>query len=386
MRLLKDRRGCTSVASHGGDRGLSMTDDFKSRFPVLFAEISQSPRLYLHRISWIAEKAYLIEADRNFFDRMSFLDKRALSNTTNGMWVPLEELRSQVMDERTAAPRPCHFIFHVGHCGSTLISRLLGLLPTVLAIREPLTLRGLADAYRMLESPESLVSPAQTLADLTLVHRLLARTYDAEQTAIVKTTSSSSNLGPPLLALESGGRALLLSMGLEPYLANIMSHLGDVRAFAPMRLRSLAAHLSDHDIRLYDLSFGELAALSWIAELVNLHVIAANTENERVLGVDFDAFLQQPGHWMTKICRHFRQPAGENVVTKLLGSDAFSSYSKAPGTRYGAHDRARKLQESWQKNGAAIAAGLSFASRLAADHGLVGEAIERFGYGRAGKA
>jgi hypothetical protein len=41
---------------------------------------------------------------------------------------------------------PCGFIFHVGRCGSTLVSRLLGLVPGVIAVREPRPINNLLEA------------------------------------------------------------------------------------------------------------------------------------------------------------------------------------------------------------------------------------------------
>ena len=42
---------------------------------------------------------------------------------------------------------PIHFIFHSGHVGSTLLSRLLEEVPSQLGLREPLPLRSLAELH-----------------------------------------------------------------------------------------------------------------------------------------------------------------------------------------------------------------------------------------------
>src|SRR4026208_509760 len=47
-------------------------------------------------------------------------------------------------------PRPLHYIFHTGHVGSTLVSRLLDETGAVLSLREPLPLRTLAEAQDLL--------------------------------------------------------------------------------------------------------------------------------------------------------------------------------------------------------------------------------------------
>ena len=56
--------------------------------------------------------------------------------------MPVEELVSALRD---APPTPDpRFIFHIGHCGSTLLSRALDASLRTLPLREPLTLRRLA--------------------------------------------------------------------------------------------------------------------------------------------------------------------------------------------------------------------------------------------------
>ena len=56
-------------------------------------------------------------------------------------------------DSDTQAP-PTRYIFHIGHCGSTLIARLLGELEQFLSLREPPVLMGLSRSCRVLDSPE----------------------------------------------------------------------------------------------------------------------------------------------------------------------------------------------------------------------------------------
>src|SRR5207248_621900 len=70
------------------------------------------------------------------------------------------------------------WIFHIGHVGSTLLSRLLGELDRVLAIREPRLLRDLA-----LSPPEVRERYVQPMP------KLMSRTFAADEIACVKATS-----------------------------------------------------------------------------------------------------------------------------------------------------------------------------------------------------
>jgi hypothetical protein len=67
----------------------------------------------------------------------SFLDERLIAEPALADWRPWPEV------ERAAAPLAvsCDFIFHIGHVGSTLISRLLGRCAGVFSLRETAVLR-----------------------------------------------------------------------------------------------------------------------------------------------------------------------------------------------------------------------------------------------------
>ena len=93
--------------------------------------------------------------------------------------------------------------------------------------------------------------------------------------------------------------------------------------------------------------------------------------------------MTRPGGWTARICAHFGQPAETRDVERLLGSGVLTRYAKGPDQAFDARDRARLLRRSRERHGPEIAAGLSFASRLAHDHRIVAEAVEAFGHALA---
>lgn len=358
-----------------------MPKDLQSSTQKLLSDLAGAPRWYLHQINWPAERAYLIEVDRDFYRRAAFLDDRALAADTKGRWVPLDALRSSVLERHPLPVGVCHFIFHVGHCGSTLISQLLDSLPSVLALREPAPLRGLADAHSRADRPDSLLGPGDVARDLDLVYRMLARRFSPEETPIVKTTSICGCLGPALLSFNEFSKALLLSMGLETYLAHVLSHPGHLsaaRGLAPIRVRSLVDRVDADDLRLYRLSAGQLVALAWVAEVVNLEAIQSRVGAARAIRMDFDAFLDAPAPAARRIFEHFSLSCDEATLQGLVGSELFSRYSKRPDQPFSPQDRRDRLHESRRRNGAAIAAGIDFALALAERFDLVAGAIKTF--------
>ena len=89
------------------------------------------------------------------YSAASFLDQRLLAAR------PEEACCERAVAEAAAAqlmPRS-HYVFHTGHVGSTLISRLIGAHAAYFALREPALLRHMASA----EAP-SPVSLAELLA------------------------------------------------------------------------------------------------------------------------------------------------------------------------------------------------------------------------------
>ena len=102
---------------------------------------------------------------------------------------------------------PVHFIFHTGHVGSTLVSRLLDETGSVLSLREPLPLRTLADAHDALGHVDSLLSDAQFDRSLAQFMRLWGRGYATTRCVIVKATSSAGRLAAPILSAQRRHRA-----------------------------------------------------------------------------------------------------------------------------------------------------------------------------------
>ena len=73
------------------------------------------------------------------------------------------------------------------------MSRLLENAPGVLALREPLTLRALAEAQDTLGAPESLVSPEQFNSLVREQIILWSRGYPDTRAVIVKATSTAAD-------------------------------------------------------------------------------------------------------------------------------------------------------------------------------------------------
>lgn len=358
-----------------------MQSDFLERLPELMKDVLGSPRLFLHQLDEAAAKGLVIEADREFYRQAIFLDQRALSERTKGAWIPLEGLMQTVLSAREPAAKS-HFIFHIGHCGSTLISRLLEAAGGNLALREPLVLRTLSGLWQAAAAGTGPLKPDAVSRQVEFHARLLGRTFEAAEVAIIKATSFTSNLGPALLALNPANRAVLMAMSAEAYVATMLGaveYAADLQGFAPARYHSLTAHLGQPDFELSELSMGRLAGLAWASELLKLQVIASRAPGQSRF-LDFDAFLAAPRSSLEAVCGFFDLPIDQQGLDRAMQSPVLNQYSKAPDHRFDAAARQRRIAEAKARLGTDIEEGLAFIAGLTRRHPSLGRAAASFGY------
>jgi hypothetical protein len=330
----------------------------------LLARLRTTPDAYPQKLDVVRESFLVIEFGETAYRAASFLDDRILGPARRGGWLPVD----RVLDAaRLAADlRPLHFIFHTGHVGSTLVSRLLDETGVVLSLREPLPLRTLAEAYDVLERPESLLGPCRFEELLDAQLRLWSRGYAATKCVVVKATSSAARLAPAILA-RGGTRAIYLNMRAEPAIATLLAGQNsplDLRGHGPGRMQRLCARIGRPLAPLYSLSLGELAAMSWLAESLCRRDILARFAGQ-VVAVDFDVFLADVGGSMRCVLAQFGLPTDDRELSLLASSPVLTRYSKAPEQAYGAALRAQVLGEARRAHWAEIGRGLAWLASLA---------------------
>lgn len=283
----------------------------------------------------------------------AFLDERALPPAPEGGWLPLQAW----LKDAVQAP-PADAIFHIGHCGSTLLARLLESWDEVQALREPLPLRTLAEAWPSRGQAEARLSVADAERLLAATWAACSRPLPPRQRSVVKATSSCNGLIEPLLQRHGTMRAVLLDMPLRPWLATLCKSpdsLIDAAAAAPERLRQLQALGLGDGLALHAMSLPVQCAMGWLAERLRFDALAAGESGARVLRVDFEALLDRPEETLGAIATHLAlSPAG---LPQALASPAWGRYSKAPTHGYGRDDRRHDLALAMQRHAEAIAEG-----------------------------
>jgi len=331
--------------------------------------IAAGPAHFPHTLDAVRNRLLLIGLTEAEIAAASFMDQRILTPTIKGDWAPFPE----VVERIGHAPRDdAHYIFHIGHVGSTLISRLLGSWREVLALREPLALRTLADLWARRDSVDMPWDPACLPQRTEAVRRLLARTFRPDQRAIIKATSFTSEIAPQLVA--SGAKALFLHVSPQSYMRTILAGEAsrqDMVMSAGSRLMRLARRLEPMPFRGWTLGEGERVAMAWVTEMLSLAAAGAAMPAGTVLWLDFDDFLARPAEALGGVARHFGMAARPEDIARVAAGPLMRSYSKAPEHKYDAALRRTLLAQAAAEHGAALAAGSVWLDRLANQHEAV---------------
>ena len=328
------------------------------------ATLAGSPDSYPQKLDLIRSCVLQVALDESAYRAASFLDDRILTPGTKGAWHPLERVIAAA--QLVQNPRPLHYILHTGHVGSTLLSRLLDSVGSVLSLREPLPLRTLADAGDALGQPESLLSESQFGRVLDAMVRLWSRGYASTRCVVVKATSVTARLAPQLLQCRSSSRAVYLNLRAEPYLATLLAGQNspaDLRGHAIERMRRLRSQIATTVGPLHALSPGELVAMSWLAESLTRREILDSLP-DRLLAVDFDALLADVPQAMHRITSHLQVPVSADWLARSGSDPALTRYSKSPDHDYSPTLRARLLHQARRDHREEIASGIRWLDTL----------------------
>jgi hypothetical protein len=324
-------------------------------------EIARDARWLAQALDPSAGVVRLIAMDRESYRQASFLDDRLLQQTVDAQIVPWPDVEAAM---EGALREDARWIFHIGHVGSTLVSRLLGELDGVLAIREPRLLRDLA------------LSPIEVrIGYLGPVPKLMSRTFAAEDVACVKATSFASEIATELLP--PGERALFMYATPANYIASILAgenSVHELRMLAPTRAERLAR-------RVWALSpardNAQLAAVAWACEMTALEAAAAAMPDRQVEWADFDRMLSAMTEHLGRVARFFGVATTAAQLETVATGPLMSRYSKAPDYNYSAALRRELITEATRKYRQAIDGALAMLRTAAEKSPILARALAR---------
>ena len=325
---------------------MEVLSSLPSPFPFDFDEAGD-------RLSFIR----LSEAE---FRAASFLDERLIAGSGTATWI------ATVKAEGLAANLDVEsdFIFHIGHVGSTLVSRLLGASDRVFALREPAILRTLAKR-------EASLAPR-----LEMTLKLLARVWRPTQRSLVKATSFVSEIAPATLATSTTAKALMMFTSPQIHIATRLAGpatRAELPSIARDWLERLHRRLGGVFWRLETFSEGEMAALGWVCEICSL-ARAVQDFPFRTRWLDFDAFLSDPATGLREALTFLRGPPLDGEIAAMLAGGDLGRYSKAPEFGYDAATRLETIYKGLREHGSEIERGLEWINAAGNAQPIIAEA------------
>lgn len=331
---------------------------------ALAASLERSPELFPQAWDPAKDAVRLIRLSETDYARASFLDDRILTQQTVGRTLPWAQLQMAVAASRLQ--ENCNFIFHIGHVGSTLLSRLLGLHAQVFALREPAILRTLA---QLSEQGDGRSIGTHVRERLGTFLRLWSRTFRPEQRTCIKATSFVSELAAQVLSRPSMPRAIFMFVPVETYLATILggpNSRKEARMLAESRLRRLHSRLGSERWKLASLSEGEIIAMGWACEMSTL-AAATEVAVDRVLWLNFDHLLTETSASLASAFRHLGIAATPTEIDSILAAPELCRYSKGPEHPYDAQLRRDVLHQARREHRSEILRGLAWLAAAACD-------------------
>jgi hypothetical protein len=344
--------------------------------PSLRQHLQASPALYPIAFDVRADAVQIVNLSATDYAAASFLDNRLLTANTKTGWARWTEFR----EAAEGLPERCHYIFHISHVGSTLLSRLVGQHPSLFSLREPAILRFLAEAELSLGEANCPWS-REEFADRSSVYlRVWSRTFESQQTAVIKATSFVCELSEQLLERQPTARAVAMYVSPLVFLPALLGGaMSDITGLATQRLKRLERRLGAPLGQREQLSPGEQVAMSWLCEMLALQA-AGDRFGDRVLWLDFDRFLADPPTHLQAAHEHFGAATSAEQVGRILAGPTMQRYAKAPTHEFDANTRRQLLAQAASEHAAEIEKGLCWleqtasaipaARRLLVDHGV----------------
>ena len=224
------------------------------------------------------------------------------------------------------------YIFHVAHCGSTLLARALDIEEGNIVYREPPVLRQLGAEAASGFYGGTLPLEWQQKLDLSVA--LLNRSYSSDGPIVVKANVPVNFMIRALLDAGSD-RALLLYASLENYLLAVLkspTHRAWVAAISTELGAAIEAVTGISAEERQSLSIPEAASCLWMAQIAIFDETLKANANVRTL--DAEKFYGDPESTLQKCFEFLGQAVDESTVAEIVKGELFTRYSKDPRQSY----------------------------------------------------
>lgn len=271
--------------------------------PLTLDDLRDSPDHYLH--SFDGDDAVFVPMDRAAYHRSIFLDGRISAASGGSMRIPISSLSGEM--------RPIGWIFHIAHCGSTLLARALDEPHANLVLREPAALR------QVCVTPDA--------RKLQLVLTMLGKRYSPEAPTLVKANVPVNFNLHQIIGRDPNARAVFLHCQLRDYLLAVLRSDGHrqwvrqvTNQFAPA-LGSVAA-----------LSDAQRAAALWFGQMRIFAEALRMMPNARSL--DSESFFNDPKPVLAAAAAQLEIEISAARIDQIVSEPLFSTSAKNPALAF----------------------------------------------------
>ncbi len=282
--------------------------------PITLADLIVSPDHFLH--SFDQADAIFVPMDRAAYRRSIFLDDRISPVAERSMRIPAVSLGGDANGQTLQTG----WVFHIAHCGSTLLARALDELGDNLVLREPLALRQVA------------LTPNDNRLALTL--RMLGKRYPATGPTVVKANVPVNFIIPEIAAASPDAPVIFLYHNWLDYLLAVLRN-DNHRAWLRRVLGELSHVLGDTTA----LSDGECVARLWLAQMRLFH--AGLARMPRSSSLDAEVFFAEPAKTLEAAAGLLEIDCSAADIERLVSGPLFSRSAKNPAISF---DNSLRLQ------------------------------------------
>ena len=293
-------------------------------------EIFERPDLFLWQIDGPA--ALFVKMDRNTYYNSIFCDQRIFPASPEILRMDFSRLHDY-FSERPADPLKLNFIFHIAHCGSTLLARALDIKESNIVYREPAVLRQLGSEAA--SSFYGATAPLEWQQKLAVALAMLNRSYTKEGPVIIKANVPVNFMLPEILESSQVHQSIFLYLSLENYLLAVLktpNHRSWVAAVSTELGAAIESVTGITPEQRQSMSIPETAACLWLAQIAIFDQALRDKANARSL--DAETFYNDPENTLQKIFGFFEQAVSASDISDIVNSDLFTRYSKNPNQIY----------------------------------------------------
>lgn len=291
------------------------------------SDLLKSNEYYL--LSASRDTLTFVHAKDDNLTKSSFLDGRLHElKSCKQFTVPLHNILPSI-EKHLNEVQVEGFLFHTGHVGSTLISKLIGTDDGILSLREPLPLRFLSEASSNLLLPNSEFTKREYNELFATVLKLLARPYKSRKRVFVKCSSGVTEIAQQLIR-SPDTKSMLIYDNLDNFIANMFSphgglqDLGGRKKSVINRFNSIqnATRLAAHELKL-----GEIAGLLWATEILTCE-LSHFMSDKPLVALNFSKFLEDKRAGLSVMNEALRLGWSSSDILTKSQSELFNKYSK----------------------------------------------------------